>query len=197
MAGKRIVVLGMMSKTPVAGVVWQTVHYLVGLKKLGYDVWYVESHGCTPRWFMRTEQDNGWREAASFIDWTTRRFDLADRWALQARHDGEECFGLSALQLRELYASADLIINLHGGTEPLPEHSESGRLIYLETDPVEVQIELNHGRPQTTEFLSPHRDFFTFGENYGKPGCTLPVSEQFRFKPTRQPVVMNFWAGHG
>jgi len=27
----------MMSKIPVAGVVWQTVHYLVGLERLGFD----------------------------------------------------------------------------------------------------------------------------------------------------------------
>ena len=33
----KIVLLGMMTRIPVAGVVWQTVHYLLGLERLGYD----------------------------------------------------------------------------------------------------------------------------------------------------------------
>ena len=39
---------GMMSKMPVAGIVFLTVQYLVGLKRLGFDVYYVEAHGQTP-----------------------------------------------------------------------------------------------------------------------------------------------------
>ena len=31
------------------------------------------------------------------------------------------------------------------------------------------------------------------GENYGNPDCGVPVSDRFEFKPTRQPVVMDFW----
>ena len=52
-AAKKIVLLGMMTKMPVAGVVWQTVHYLVGLQRLGYDVYYVEAHARTPSMFMQ------------------------------------------------------------------------------------------------------------------------------------------------
>ena len=33
-----VVVLGMMTKIPVAGVVWQVVHYLEGLRRLGEQV---------------------------------------------------------------------------------------------------------------------------------------------------------------
>ena len=33
----KVVLLGMMSKHPVAGVFWQTMHYLVGFERLGYE----------------------------------------------------------------------------------------------------------------------------------------------------------------
>ena len=56
---RTIVVLGMMTKMPVAGVVWQTVHYLVGLRRLGWDVYYVESHARTPSMLMEKESDDG------------------------------------------------------------------------------------------------------------------------------------------
>src|SRR5205823_3990116 len=39
--GNKIVVLGSMSKMPVAGIVFITMQYLVGLTRLGYDVFYV------------------------------------------------------------------------------------------------------------------------------------------------------------
>ena len=51
-AGPRIAVLGMMSRYPVPGVIWQTMHYLVGLRRLGFDVYYVEDNGMTPRDFF-------------------------------------------------------------------------------------------------------------------------------------------------
>lgn len=193
---KRIVLLGMMTRHPVAGVVWQTVHYLVGFERLGYETYYVEAHGTNPSMFMEREEDDGFGRAAAFISSVMRRFGLEGRWALQALHDNGRCYGLSEEQLKQLYQSADLVINLHGATLPQPDHSATDRLVYLETDPVALQIELYHNQQETIDFLAPHRAFFTFGENYGHPDCLLPVSERFIFKPTRQPVVLDFWEPH-
>lgn len=194
---KKIVLLGMMTKMPVAGVVWQNIHYLIGLQRLGYDVYYVEQHARTPSMFMQTEQCDGSTRAAEFISGVMKRFDLGDRWCFHALHEKNGRYlGLSEVQLRELFASAELIINLHGGTEPLPEHYATGRLVYLETDPVQLQIELHDQLQQTIDFLEPHCAFFTFGENIGNSDCGLPVSARFDFKPTRQPVVMEFWNAH-
>jgi hypothetical protein len=191
---KKIVVLGMMTKMPVAGVVWQTMHYLVGLQRLGYDVYYVEDHARTPSMFMQSETDDGSGLAAAFIARHMSRFDLgADRWCFRARHDDGRYYGLSETALNQVYRDAAMILNLHGGTVPLPEHYATNRLVYLETDPVQVQIELYDGNRETIEFLSPHCAFFTFGENYGRPGCQLPVSDRYNFRPTRQPVVIDFW----
>ena len=57
----KIVLLGMMTKMPVAGVVWQYAHYLVGLRRLGYEVYYVEAHARTPSMFMETEKQRSMR----------------------------------------------------------------------------------------------------------------------------------------
>jgi hypothetical protein len=108
-------------------------------------------------------------------------------------HDDGRCYGLSELQLKELYRSADLIINFHGGTLPLPEHSATGRLIYLETDPVELEIELYHNDQKAIEFLEPHVAFFSWGLNYGNADCKVPLPERFRFRRTCPAVVPELW----
>src|SRR5207247_920782 len=88
----KIVVLGMMTKIPVAGVVWQTMHYLVGLERLGFDAYYVEAHARTPSMFVHAPHEDVSDTAAAFIATTMRRFGLEDRWAFHALHDGDRCY---------------------------------------------------------------------------------------------------------
>jgi ATP-binding cassette subfamily B protein len=191
----KVVVLGMMTKIPVAGVVWQTMHYLVGLEQLGFDAYYVEAHARTPSMFVHAPHEDVSDTAAAFIATTMRRFGLENRWAFHALHDGDRCYGMTPRELKQLYRSAALIINLHGGTRPLEAHTAAGTLIYIETDPVTLQIELEEGCEDTIGMLEPHAAFFTFAENLGHPSCRLPVTDRFDFRPTRQPVLLDRWAG--
>jgi GT2 family glycosyltransferase len=189
----KVVLLGMMTKMPVAGVVWQNLHYLLGLERLGYESYYVETHARTPSMLMSNSDDDSSALAADFIAAVMRRFGFADRWAFRALHDDGRCFGMSRRRLDRLYGGAELLINLHGGTQPLPELAATGRLVYLETDPVQLQLELRHGLRETLDFLEPHCAFFTFAENWGSADCGLPHQDRFRFETTRQPVVMDLW----
>ncbi|HWI22226.1 MAG TPA: glycosyltransferase [Baekduia sp.] len=189
----RIVVLGMMAKCPVPGVIWQTMHYLEGFRRLGFNVHYAEAHAGTPSMLMQSSQDDSADLAARFIDETMRRFGMAGQWSFQALHGDGRCHGTSERKLRRLLGGAELVINLHGGTTPRPEHFAGDRLVYVETDPVRLQLELHDDNPRTREILSQHSAFFTFAENLGREGCDLPVPTEFDFMPTRQPVVLDFW----
>jgi hypothetical protein len=189
----KIVLLGMITKIPVAGAVWGTLQYLVGFRQLGYDPYYVEAHARTPSMLMENATDDGSALAAEFIDRQMRRFDLNHNWCFHALHDDGRCYGLSDSQLRDLYRDAALIINFHGSTIPLPEHSATGRLVYLETDPVELEVELHNQAPGAAEFLEPHVAFFTWGLNYGQPDCRVPLPKNFKFRTTRPAVIPELW----
>jgi GT2 family glycosyltransferase len=193
----RVVVLGMLTKMPVPGVAWQTLHYLEGLRRLGCEVFYVEAHGRTPSMFMAHEHDDGSARAAAYLEAVLKRFGFGDRWAFHARHHDGRCFGMSERELSRLYGSAAMLLNLHGGTQPVPELADTERLIYLETDPVQLQVELHDERDESVRFLEPHRAFFTFAENLGGADCGLPLDAHFAFHPTRQPVVLDWWADLG
>jgi GT2 family glycosyltransferase len=193
---EKIVLLGFLSHFPVAGVAWQTIHYLVGFQRLGYDVYYVEAHGCTPSKLMQSESDDGALRAAAYIGDIMRQFDLDGRWAYHAIYESR-CFGMRESELRELYRSAALLINLHGSHLPLEELTASNRLVYLGTDPVDIEIDVHQGKREALDYLAPHCAFFTYGENLGRPDCQVPEPEPFQFRPTRQPVVMDLWEDHG
>jgi hypothetical protein len=197
LAPGKIVLLGMLTKMPVAGAVWGVAHYLVGFRRLGYDVYYVEAHARTPTMLMERPEDDSSALAAAFLNRVLRRFDLGDKWAFHALHDDGRCYGMTHSQLLELYRSAALIINHHGGTVPLPEHAAGGRLVYLETDPVELEIELYHNDPKAVAFLEPHVAFFSWGLNYGNPDCRVPLPARFPFRTTRPPVVPDLWEPYG
>ena len=191
-----IVVLGAITRYPVAGIVWLTLQHVLGFQRLGYDCYYVESYGGTPRAFV-SRGDDGAAGAAAFLHQLMSRFDLANRWAFQALHSDRRCYGLSEGELQRLFASAGAIINLHGATVPQPEHAASGRLVYVGTDPVWLEIELQRGSPQVIDLLEPHAAFFTWAGNYGHADCKLPISDRFEFHPTRQPVLVDLWDADG
>ena len=100
---------------------------------------------------------------------------------------------MSERELERLYGSAELIINLHGGTEPLPEHAATGRLVYLETDPVQLQIELYDGLAGDDRLPRAALRLLHLRRELRAARLRLPVDDRFHFLPTRQPVVLDFW----
>jgi hypothetical protein len=193
-AKPKAVVLGSMTKMPVAGIAFLTLQYVIGLKRLGFDTYYVEAHARTPSMLMTNKDDDSSVLAAAFIAEMMRRFDLGDdHWAFHALHADGQCYGQSAEALRRLYDDAAFIFNLHGGTAPRPEHYRTGRLVYIGTDPVEHEVAVHQGVQETIDYLEPHCAFFTWGENHGHADCGVPTSERFSFIPTRQPIVRDLW----
>lgn len=192
-----IVVLGIMTTMPVGGVVWQTLHYLIGLQRLGFEVFYAEDHGMPPSMFTDAADLDGGEKAAEFLQRTLASFDFGSRWSYHAWHDEDRYFGVGKEAIKRAFQGATAVINLHGATLPRPEHtSGGGAFIYLETDPVAPQIELHNKVQATADFLDAHTSHFTFGENLGAPDCKVPIPpDRYRFHPTRQPIVCDFWEG--
>lgn len=190
-----IVLLGMMTRMPVGGVIWQTAQYLIGLQRLGFDVCYVEDHGMYPMMFSSADDPDGVEHAAQFIARTMERFDLSACWSYQPWRGAERTYGLSQSEVTARLARAAAVINLHGATVVQPEHKAAGgAFIYLETDPVAPEIELHNKVEATERFLDAHTAYFTYGENIGAPDCKVPPPPaRYRFHPTRQPIVMEFW----
>jgi hypothetical protein len=193
----RVVVLGIAARTPFAGVAWQALHYVEALRRLGCDVYYVED---TATWAYDPERetltDDGVyaaRYLARLMAWA----GLPDRWAYRAGGEGGPVAGLTPVAFAELFAEADALLNVTAATVLREEHRQVPVRAYVETDPVLAQVEIAQGKTFTLDFLAAHTHHFTFGENLGTPRCAIPV-ERFTYRPTRQPIVRDWWpAGAG
>jgi hypothetical protein len=196
MAGRplRLVVLGMMGRMPLAGVVWQVLHYLEGFRRLGFDVYYVEDTGA---WPYNPEQNTIAADSSysiGLLHSVMATYGFSDRWAYRDVMRG--CaFGLSETQIRQLFKQTDILVNLTASTVLRADHLRVPVRIYLETDPVLPQIEIAKGNSFYLDQLGAHTHHFTYGENLGAPDCAVPV-ERFRYFPTRQPVVLDWWTSH-
>src|SRR5437870_12302569 len=86
MKKKKIVVMGFMGSMPIAGVIWQHVHYIVGLQRLGHDVYYIEDSARLPYNPETFEVNNEFDYAARLLERLAREFELKHRWAPCARN---------------------------------------------------------------------------------------------------------------
>ena len=188
-----LLVLGLVGQYPVAGVAWQAIHYLVGLERLGYEVYYVEDSGAAPYDPRSGGRTDDCTYACQYIAEMMRRIGLADRWAYLDMARGET-HGPSGPRLPALYREAAVLVNLCGATAPREEHRRGGRLLYIETDPVFEQIRIADGDESSLGFLASHDVLFTYGENLGADDCPVPLA-RFDWKKTRPPVVPDLWAG--
>jgi hypothetical protein len=184
----RIIVLGILGRDPVAGVAWQGLHYLEGLRRLGHDVVYLED---TEDW--ATDADDGCRHTTAYIGRLMKWCGLGERWAYRAVSAEGRVFGLSEVRLEEALSRADVLVNVTASTRLRDSHLRVPVRIYLETDPGLPQIAIAKGNRKVREFLEAHTHHFSFGENLGAPDCSVPRIG-IRFGATRQPVVLDWWS---
>src|SRR6201997_5753850 len=174
MKRKRVVVMGFMGSMPIAGVIWQHIHYIVGLQRLGHDVFYIEDSARIPYNPETFEVTTEFDYTARLLNRLSREFEFTNRWAFCARYlPGNPTAGLPLKKIRELYRTADAILNVCGTQEFNDDLLASDRILYVESDPAVEQIKIDQRVKSTLKYLRRHHALFTFGENVGT--STFPV----------------------
>lgn len=188
----KVIVFGILFWYPLAGVTYQFLHYLIGLRRLGYDAYYVEDSG---RYIYDPEINDFSPDASGNIRAIApilEAYGFRDRWAFRGHYPGGSYYGLSESELSRLYREADACLNVTGAQELREEHMTIPRRIYVESDPFACQVKVASGDEATIAALEAHHVLFSFGENLGAEDCLAPI-ERFQWLPTRQPVVMDLW----
>src|SRR5262245_16342710 len=118
----KLIVSGILFWYPLAGVTYQFLPYLLGMRRLGWDVYYVED---SARWLYdpRTRVITGdARPNLSLVVPALSAHGFDGKWAFRGAWTGGECFGMSESELRQLYRDADALLNVTGAQEIREEH---------------------------------------------------------------------------
>lgn len=209
MSKPTILVSGYVVRRPVGGLAWHYLHYVAGLARLGYDVYYIEDsedYPCcfdptrrigpttdgdpdrTPIAFDRLGIDPtfGLNFAAAIFS----KLGLANRWGYYDAHTSTWKGGC-ADEIRQVISSADLLLNISHSMTLRPWHMQIPARALVDTDPVFAQARHIHA-PAWLDRALQHTAFFTFGENYGSADCSTP-DDGLPWRPTRQPIVLDLW----
>jgi len=140
------------------------LHHVVGLVRLGHDVYFVE------------EVDEAWgvpgrAPARKLFETTMAGYGLTGK-ACQLTADGVPTAGLSRRQLEAASRNADLLINVSGHVKQEWLLGNVARRVYLDQDPVYTQ--LWHAEYRVDVGLQTHDVFVTVGLNIGTRHSSIP-----------------------
>lgn len=187
----RILFAGIMGRYPYGGVCWCSLMYLLGLRALGHEVFYLEDTGeCNFDPIANTLAKDP-HYALNVIRKNLYRYDLGGSWCYI---DYEGYYhGCSKTELREYCRSADLFINLSGGSWFWrDEYTAIPSRIFIDSDPAFTQLSIDRGPPWYREFFANFTALFTFGSNVGTDYALLPPSD-LTWHHTWQPIYLDAW----
>lgn len=174
-----IVVAGSLAQKPRhGGHAWVFLQYLLGFKRLGWDVLFVD----------QLPADGDRRAATIWLDRLMRDFDLEGSWAL-FDHTGRESAGVPAATVVERTRRSALLLNIMGFLSVGSVLAAAPRRVFLDIDPGFPQM---WRALELADVFAGHDRFVTIGENIGRPGCPIPTCG-LEWTTTPQPVVLDQW----
>jgi hypothetical protein len=184
----RIIVSGMMAGDPhQAGATWAVLQYVLGLRDLGHDVYFVEP--IAPASLRPSGVSLSASVNARYFHDVVRRFGLTTRAAL-LQQDTRDTVGLACATLVDAARSADLLINISGMLMDPALFARIPRRLYLDLDPAFNQ--LWHAVERLDMRFEGHTHFATVGGTIGTPACEIPTCGR-TWLPTLQPIVLSEW----
>jgi hypothetical protein len=176
----RIAIGGAVAQKPGnAGHTWQFLQYLLGFRRLGYDVLLVDSlEGGTPAAVSA---------GVRWLDGVMRRHGLERSWTVKL--PGGDHAGIGRRRALDLLAGCDLLLNVMGFVADEELLAAAPRRAFLDTDPGFAQMWRELG---LADILSGHDAHVTIGERIGSADCAIPACG-INWITTPQPVVLTAW----
>jgi hypothetical protein len=172
------------------GAAWTRLSWMLGFKKLGFNVYFVEQIGraaCVDASGAIAAFEQSVNLA--YFKQITEQFGLSGSAAL-IYENGEQIHGMTYAELLDLAEAADLLVNISGHLSLEALMRRPRRKAYIDLDPGFTQFW--HAAGNAGPRLAGHDFYFTVGENIGTPPCPIPTAG-IRWRPTRQPVVLEQW----
>jgi hypothetical protein len=184
-----IVVAGTIASVPWhGGWTWVILQYLLGLRRLGHRVVFVDP--IQPAALRPADSTLLGSTNADYFSAVVGRFGLEDSSALLVSDGTRNTCGLSYREIASAARDADVLINVSGVLRDEGLLSLARRRVYLDLDPAFTQ--LWHAVQGIDMGFRHHTDFVTIGRAIGTPECSVPACG-LAWIPTWHPVVLERW----
>jgi glycosyltransferase involved in cell wall biosynthesis len=169
----RIVFASYMFRYPLGGMMSWSLQYLLGLKALGHDVYFVEKAGYEKSCFdpfqnlMTDDCEYGIRTVSSLF----KRFGFDHKWCfvdVQGNY-----YGLDRQQVSEIFKTADLFID-SGSHGSWLEEAANVTQVLIDGEPGYTQIKWSQKLSSGSEIPKYHH-YFTNGKNIGNSDNEVPT----------------------
>lgn len=188
MAG-RIAIAGSIAQKPgQAGHTWQFLQYILGFRRLGWEVLFLDRLGDAASGNERGRRCAAERSlGARYLAHVMASFGLEGCYSL-ALDDGRH-LGVDRATVLRFLGDAELLINVMGFLDDEQLLGAARRRVFLDTDPGFGQMwrEL-----ELADVFAGHEDHVTIGERIGLPDCEIPTCG-LKWITTCQPVVLDQW----
>src|SRR5439155_10942473 len=94
MKARRIVVVGTLASDPYAGMAWMHMQIVVGLRRLGHDVYYFETTSSWPYDPILRSRVCDSTYSVQYLARVAESFGIPDRWAYRRSYGDKAWFGL-------------------------------------------------------------------------------------------------------
>jgi hypothetical protein len=185
------VAVGFIGKLPIAGMSLYNLHYLAGLRALGYDVHYVErANGPGDYYDVRTgAMGDDVDYALVYVPPLLARLGV-ERFSLIDA--ASRCHGSGWGPLRDVLDSADFVVTLADPTW-FDELERCPRRAFVDGDPMFTQVRLLAGDAKWRSALGNYDVLFSYGTRIGAVDCAVPDAGR-RWIPTRPVVHTASWS---
>jgi hypothetical protein len=184
-----IVIAGSLAQKPGrGGHSWVFLQYLLGFRKLGWDVTFLDR--LEPEMCADAGADGRVEESvnARYFREVMRRFGFEGSYGLLC-NGGTRTIGLSRAEILERVSTSAALINVMGFLTDSSILAAARRRVFLDIDPGFGQMWRALG---LHDAFSGHDAFVTIAERIGQSDCAIPTCG-IRWITTRQPVVLDHW----
>jgi len=169
------------------GATWAVLQYVLGLRRLGHEVFFVEP--IQPKALRPTGSGLSNSDNARYFQSVCDEFSLRDHAALLIA-GSRETVGLSYDELQRIAARADLMLNISGLLTDTELTAKIPVRAYLDLDPAFNQ--LWHDVQKIDMRFVGHTHHVTIGQNIGNADCSVPTCG-LNWITTWQPIVLEHW----
>lgn len=183
-ASLRILVTGTLAASPrQGGIAWVFLQYLLGLRRLGHEVWYLDQlppH--TPAAALEQSENVAWfRQVMA-------EFGFQEQAALLLS-GARQAVGMSYAQVQEAARRTDIVLNISGALRDAELMRAIPVRAYLDLDPAFSQFWHEQG---VDLGWAGHTHWLTVGQALGGPDCPVPDCG-LPWIATLPPVVLEHW----